>query len=66
VVEVGLCESERPSDTILDLGDVRLLDGRLHWNDWGWGHSDGNWQAHERGDGQHVPRDSVIEACLSV
>lgn len=39
-------------------------DGRaLVWNDFGWGYSDGAWQAHERADGQLVPPDADLDAC---
>lgn len=63
VVDVGLCDDQAPSDTILISAGFDCADGRtLHWNDWGWGYDDGDWMA-PLDDGS--PPEGEMASCLA-
>lgn len=65
IADAGGCVQDDGELLILGFASYDCTDGRtLLWNDEGWGYDDGDWQAHERTDGQLVPPDAEMGACL--
>jgi hypothetical protein len=63
LLELSVCD-DGDGGVILGSTSHHCVDGReLHWNDYGWGYSDGPWQAHARPDGQAIPPDAETTAC---
>lgn len=51
---------------LLGFANYDCHDGRkLFWNDYGWGYGNGSWQAHSRADGQLVPPQPDVDACIN-
>lgn len=69
VVENGTCSEtlgDETIETVIVFASYDCTDGsKLYWADAGWGHEDSEWHDHgQRDDGQLIPVQDEIDACL--
>lgn len=61
-LDAGTCKAEDGDDTIVITGDTACADdGRLWWNDYGWGYEGETWHRHP--EGETTPSQDEFASC---